>query len=65
MRVKVKGVNDAPVAHDDVVYVPVKPYPFPGPLPVEDASGKPGDDGPIFTTLAVGEEGDPDPLPSA
>jgi VCBS repeat-containing protein len=65
VRIKIKGVNDAPVAHDDVVYVPFKPipYPLPTPIPVDPASAEAGHDGSIVTTLAIGEEGDPDPLP--
>ena len=66
--------NSPPVAVDDFVYVPAGPYPEPIPLPYETsaeggtvAAGEtlvmPADDGPIYTTLAIGEEGDPDPLP--
>lgn len=67
VRVRIKGVNDAPVANDDFVFVPFKPkpvpYPEPIPLPAETASADASNDALIVTTLAVGEEGDPDPLP--
>jgi hypothetical protein len=73
---EVDPVNSPPVAVNDYVYVPTPyPQPYPYPLPYEtdalavEASAVPAQDGlvggPIFTTLAIGEEGDPDPLPTS
>lgn len=78
VTVTIEGVTDepvpnrAPVAVHDVQIVPGQLYPIPYPLPAAEIevsgtlSGEVGidfGDGPIVTTLAIGEEGDPDPLP--
>jgi hypothetical protein len=68
--------NSPPVAVDDFIFIRSGGYPSPKPRPYEAAEGggspdaavatvPPADDDPIFTTLAIGEEGDPDPLPKS
>jgi hypothetical protein len=70
--------NSPPVAVDDFVFVRSGPNPSPKPIPrpydtakdggrpeAKVATVPPADDDPIFTTLAIGEEGDPDPLPKS
>jgi|GEM_PF-1790201 len=66
------GENEAPIAHDDAFSVPYTyRYPYPIELSAEgtdatattDAALTTDLDAPIYTTLAIGEEGDPDPYP--
>jgi Bacterial cadherin-like domain/Bacterial Ig domain len=66
------GSNHAPVANNDYAILPYH-YPYPGPVPLPYAEGADATNGadaslsdaPIFTTLALGEEGDPNPYPSS
>ena len=63
------GENHPPVANNDYAVLPdYYPYPGPVPLPYEEAATMSDgsiSDGPIMTTLALGEEGDPNPYPSS
>ena len=73
------GGNQPPVANHDLIGVPYGPFPYPYPKPIplplaESGSSSPAMapetqltpvEGPIVTTLAIGEEGDPDPLPDS
>lgn len=78
--VTIKGVTDddepptgnqAPVANNDKAYLPSY-YPYPYPLPSEETADSTTatttdaslDDDLIYTTLAIGEEGDPYPYPN-
>ena len=73
------GGNQPPVAKNDVVVIPndpfPDPYPKPVPLPLAETNSSQSAmateiqptpvEGPIVTTLAIGEEGDPNPLPDS
>ena len=74
--VTIKGVtdddpttNDPPVANDDTAYLPsYYPYPLPYEETVDSTTATTTDaplsDDLIYTTLAIGEEGDPYPYPN-
>jgi large repetitive protein len=63
--------NHPPVANNDYAILPDY-YPYPGPVPLPYAEGVDTtnatdaslSDAPIYTTLALGEEGDPNPYPN-